>query len=939
VACLPISKLGLPDIQKLKGLKMKNTKVSKLIIVSTLAISLVACGQKTTEESLVSANQFIQSGKTDAAIIELKNAVALAPEDGNIRLKLGKLYVQNGAFDAAEKELHKARERGRADDEVIPLLAQVYYYTDQFDAAVKLLDTAKLSEPSALSTALLFQYLAYLQSTKDTTVISLEDIKASLSEQDQLVAEAFTNLYNKDYAQIEAQLQQLVDMNYRPAETEYLKALSSYINADYASAVDSFKQIKKLMPQPNTVNFQLVESMIKAGQLDEADKEADILLKLNSSNPLINFYKGNIAYKRKDFEQASVYTEKAIQNGLDSVSARMIAGVSAFQLESLELAYKHLHVLSQRQDFHSDDVNRLLARLQLILGYNIEASDSLQSLQQMDRNDAELFSLTGVKLAMSGNFGSANELLNRAQKLDESNNAVKMRLAAINIGKDEEQAISLLKEVVDSDEDLALGWMQLAMAHIRNGDRAAALDVAKQWYEVDKANGKTLEGVVYFNSGELDAALLAFNDAISIAPQQLGANQYLLQIYDQRNLPLEMLVVAKNILSFSPNNAQALIALVNSGNQLQQNVEIEAYLEKMHRSDNSNIGPLSALALSKRLNDQPKKAIQLLDKMDNLDPLGFMTLGDTYIQLGDTKQGLATYEKWGVEYPGTLFPYLRQIGGHELTGNDQRALELTESAMQIFPSQNMLTLLQLHYATKLNYIKKANLILQKIKQNPENNNNVLIPYYEGQLALNAMEYEKAEKLLSMAHSSSPTYISAAMLAKAMIANGHINQAKVMFKKQLNNGELVPRKFKNIVASFYTHVGEYIIAADMYQSLIAEHGEDAALLNNFAFNTLMAKGDLDVAKIAAEKAVGLAPDNADILDTLAWIEFKSNHVGEAYINISKAAEMKPASNDINLHYAEILISIGNTQKAKEILDQVKRPTSVESKTLMQLRKSL
>ena len=61
---------------------MYNTKFSKLIIVSALAISLVACGQKTTEESIFSAKQFIQNGKPKSAIIELKNAISLAPENG-----------------------------------------------------------------------------------------------------------------------------------------------------------------------------------------------------------------------------------------------------------------------------------------------------------------------------------------------------------------------------------------------------------------------------------------------------------------------------------------------------------------------------------------------------------------------------------------------------------------------------------------------------------------------------------------------------------------------------------------------------------------------------------------------------------------------------------------------------------------------------------------
>jgi tetratricopeptide (TPR) repeat protein len=239
----------------------------------------------------------------------------------------------------------------------------------------------------------------------------------------------------------------------------------------------------------------------------------------------------------------------------------------------------------------------------------------------------------------------------------------------------------------------------------------------------------------------------------------------------------------------------------------------------------------------------------------------------------------------------------------------------------------------------LNQTSKANDLIEKLKADNRRENSATLPYYEGQLALNAMKYEKAEKLLSIAHSASPNYISAAMLAKAMIGNGHVDQAKVMLEKQLNNGELPPTRFKNIVASFYTHIKEYEKAAVMYENLISKHGEDPVLLNNFAFNTLMAKGDLEVAKAAAEKAVGLAPENAGFLDTLAWIEFKSGENGKAYINMSKAADMNPASNQINLHFAEVLISIGNTRKAKEILDKVKRPTGVESKALMQLRKSL
>ncbi|WP_299084292.1 XrtA/PEP-CTERM system TPR-repeat protein PrsT [uncultured Paraglaciecola sp.] len=917
---------------------MKNIKLSKLAVASAITFSLLACGQKTTEESLVSAEQYVQVGKVDAAIIELKNAINQAPENGTIRLTLGKLYIQKGALRAAEKELHKAQERGVLEDDVVPLFAKVFYYTDQFEAA-KLLEIDKLSERQALSTAVFFQYLASLQSTDDKSIISLEDIKTSLSEEDLLVAKAYTNFYNRDYDKAETQLQQLSEMNYRPAETEYLKGLNSYVNADYALAVDSFKKVKELMPQPNEVNFKLIESMINAEQLDNADVEADRLLMLKSNNPLIDFYKGNIAYKRKDFEQASIFAEKAIQNGLDNASVRMIAGVSAFQLDSLEQAYKHLYFLSQRQGFHSDDVNRLLARVQLSLGYNVEASNSLQSLQQLDKSDAELFSLTGAKLAMEGDLGGAKELFSEASDLDSENATVKLRKAAMNFGRDEKQAIQLLKEVIAGDKDLDVGWMQLAMAHVRNGDKAAAIDVANQWFDINKANGKTLEGIIYFRYGDLNDSQIAFKEALSFNPKHLGASQYLLKIYEKLDQPENILASAKNILSFSPNNLQSLIAAVNAANTLGQSSEIEAYLSALNVSDIDSKGPIAAVALSKRLNGKPDEAIGLLSNVSDLDTLGYITLGDAYMAVGDKSAALATYEKWSVKFPNSLFPILRVIAVYELDGNIQNALNLAESSLAKFPNNNTLEMLQLHYATKLNQTDKANKIVQKLKDESRKENVTLLPYYEGQLALNEMDYEKAEKLLTKAHNDSPNYISAAMLAKAMIANGHKEHAKEMLEKQLNSGGAVPESFKSIIASFYTYINEYEKAAAMYKNLMSGDKGDPALLNNFAFNTLMANGDLEVALTAAEKAVKLAPGNAGILDTLAWIEFKSGLMGRAYTNISAAAELDPNSNQINLHFAEILISIGNTKKAQEVLNKIKRPSDVESQTLKQLRNSL
>jgi len=917
---------------------MKISKLGSVLFAVILVITMFGCGKKSSEEYVTIAKALIHENQLDTAIIELKNAVQKVPEAPATRLLLGQLYFETGQLAAGEKELNKALELGSNVNDVLPLLSQVYYYSDQFDLASSL-SLEDLTVPQALSTVSLMRYFASLRNPTGDAPFELEEVVTGLSESDKLLAQSYEAFRVRDVKQSAELLQRLKQSNYRPVDTEYLRAKLNYQQGDYASAAESFTKVNQLMPYINSVDFQEIEASIKAKLYDVAENKTDILLKINNEHPLLNLYKAKIAYAREEYEPALDFAEKSIQNGVDTPEARLIAGVSAYKVEALESAYRNLMNLSTRSGFKNSDVQRLLAHVQLSLGYNVDAVNSIRSMTDLRIEDVDLFSQAGMKLAAIGDLSGAKELLAKATKLDDSNVSSKYREAMVNIGTDENAVIDGLNVLLAQDPAVSKGWMQLAMAHIRNNEKAEAFDVAKQWYEIDKANGKALEGVIYFRYKELDNSIAAFKEALSVDPKHQGANQYLLKIYDDLDQPLNIIATAKDVLSFSPNHLQSLIAVVNAANQLGQSSAIEAYLSSLKNTDGENRGPLAAIALSKRLNGEPDEAIRLLREVDELDTLGNITLGDAYLQVGDNSAALATYQNWQVKSPEALFPALRIIAVHEMNESIEEALNVTEKSLTKFPFNNTLRMLQLHYATKLNQTSKANDLIEKLKVDNRIENSATLPYYEGQLALNAMKYEKAEKLLSIAHSASPNFISAAMLAKAMIGNGHTGQAKVMLEKQLNNGGVVPGRFKNIVASFYTHIEEYEKAAVMYENLISKHGEDAVLFNNFAFNTLMAKGDLEVAKAAAKKAVGLAPENADILDTLAWIQFKSGEKDEAYINMSKAANMNPASNQINLHFAELLISIGNTRKANEVLDKVKRPTGVESKALMQLRKSL
>ena len=70
----------------------------------SVTIMLAACSPKSVDDLVADAQRFAQSGQKDAAIIELKNAVAQQPNSHAVRTLLGKLYFETGQLDAADKE-------------------------------------------------------------------------------------------------------------------------------------------------------------------------------------------------------------------------------------------------------------------------------------------------------------------------------------------------------------------------------------------------------------------------------------------------------------------------------------------------------------------------------------------------------------------------------------------------------------------------------------------------------------------------------------------------------------------------------------------------------------------------------------------------------------------------------------------------------------------
>ena len=105
----------------MKRKSFNRNAVLAAVMLGISSLSLTGCGQKTSEEHMLAARQFVEAKDNPSAIIEYKSAIQKDPEDPNARFELGQLYLQQKDFAAAEKELNRALDLGYEVSEVLPL--------------------------------------------------------------------------------------------------------------------------------------------------------------------------------------------------------------------------------------------------------------------------------------------------------------------------------------------------------------------------------------------------------------------------------------------------------------------------------------------------------------------------------------------------------------------------------------------------------------------------------------------------------------------------------------------------------------------------------------------------------------------------------------------------------------------------------------------------
>ena len=260
----------------------------------------------TVMKLLEDVDKALSAGNLSLALIQLKNAVRLAPQNGEIRARLGAALVRNREFVAAERELRQARNDNAPDDMVVPSLLQAMIARNElrellaeFPASPQGIQNSAAPDifrARAIALQALNQS-AEAKAAMDRSLALRRDAPslltaARLAQQrnDPVLARELTDEASKLEPTNEDALVVAVSLMRMGRESE--KALA---------AVDDFV---KRVPQSMIAKLMRVELLLETAQDAKAKQEVDQILRQSPTSLYGTYYRAVLLMRAKDVKAA-----------------------------------------------------------------------------------------------------------------------------------------------------------------------------------------------------------------------------------------------------------------------------------------------------------------------------------------------------------------------------------------------------------------------------------------------------------------------------------------------------------------------------------------------------------------------------------------------------------------------------------------------------------
>jgi putative PEP-CTERM system TPR-repeat lipoprotein len=898
-----------------------------ILLVSLILSVIVGCSDSSPESLLAKAGESRDAGDPRTASIHLKSLLQDVPDSIDGRVMLGEVSLDLGDAPAAEKEFRRALELGAPISRVRAALGKAMLYQRKYQDVLDFLHPEMTIDANERKNSLLVVGMAHhgLGNT-DAAADAFDEALEIDPEFIEAVTESARLLMELD-KQDEAQLMIARAMAIDPddIDTLLLSAAQRFQVQDFTGAESTIRRVLEIVD--NASGSQRPAYIVAMSQLAELqlaqNNEVDAL---GTTEELLavdqgiypRFLSARVAAQSGDPDTATSILLEILRDNPQYQPADRLLGTIYVTTGNLPQARMYLEraLLGDPRDLL---VRRLLAELSLRQNDPQKAMLLLRPVISAEGNgDPGILALAGQASLLSGDRQAAAEFFNRSISFDAENMHLRLSAATLLVLAGELDQAEALLEGIPEDGDAYAGVQTIkVIALIRDGniDQAAAMAQLLIDENPDEVWSHNLLGSVHFSTGDLSEAIVEFERAHALDPENLLTLHNLAKAELYRQNSDAAMQHLNAILKIDENNYEALVSLARieiatGGNMLDATKHLEHTMQTYPNASE----PRMILASLYLTADDPDSAEQLLSDVVDVVPNNsdaHNLLGLAYLKMGDTGKASRNFRR-AIQLSPNQGAYYLNLSQVELIQNDSEgALRSVLSAARAENSElPTLDLLIAIEPTKANDADMVELFALMSVSAPETTETRFV---EGAVRFTQGRFADAAAAYDAAYAATPNQITAIRSYEAHARAGHAQVTSSLQSWVADNPANAEGLFA--LASATEQHGDIAAAQQLYENILQSSPNHAATLNNLAM-IYYRQGD-DRALPMAERAYESASNHPVILDTLGWILVESGDVqrGAALLDAAAGRSDEP---EIKYHLGVALLRSGDHVRARRVL---------------------
>ncbi len=183
------------------------------------------------------------------------------------------------------------------------------------------------------------------------------------------------------------------------------------------------------------------------------------------------------------------------------------------------------------------------------------------------------------------------------------------------------------------------------------------------------------------------------------------------------------------------------------------------------------------------------------------------------------------------------------------------------------------------------------------------------------------QYEQSLEILHQLQNAEEKYAIKAYATEAHILKEQ-GQTEQALEKLTQGIDILPNKSDLLYerALIYSETANIKLAEKDFQAILKKDANNFQALNALGYTWADNDMNLEKAHQYIQKANELDPDNAAVLDSLGWVQYKLGHYTKAEQNFKKAIAKEPNDPELFIHQFKTQIKLNNTKAAKATLEK-------------------